>query len=187
MGLSYLFARAVDTIADSDLIDRTQRLRLLHLFREQFRRDLIEWGGIQAIQAALIPYQQESAERLLLQRLEDCFRVYLEFSTEDRRRIRELMEILPNGMEIDLTRFPGESAKEVCPVDSGRVGSVYLLCGWVCRGVLDEDDLRASACHGRLGCGEDVGSRSQVREGFTTHKHSQGSSARSSEGTLLYS
>ncbi len=65
MGLSYLFARAVDTIADSDLIDRTQRLRLLHLFREQFRRDLIEWGGIQAIQAALIPYQQESAERLL--------------------------------------------------------------------------------------------------------------------------
>ena len=113
IGLSYLFARAVDTIADSDLIDRTQRLRLLHLFREQFRRDLIEWGGIQAIQAALIPYQQESAERLLLQRLEDCFRVYLEFSTEDRRRIRELMEILPNGMEIDLTRFPGESAKEV--------------------------------------------------------------------------
>ena len=74
MGLSYLFARAADTIADSDLIDRHQRLEFLHQFRKQFVEDQVEWESIHTIQAALLPYQQESGERVLLQRLGDCFR-----------------------------------------------------------------------------------------------------------------
>lgn len=113
MGLSYLFARAADTIADTDAVARSRRLLALRRFRAQFAEDRVDWEGIRAIQAELLPHQAESAERRLLERLEDCFLVYQAFSPEDRRRIRALMGTLPNGMEMDLTLFPGDTAKEL--------------------------------------------------------------------------
>lgn len=113
MGLSYLFARAVDTIADTDLIDRAQRLEYLNQFRAQFKGHEIQWDAIQAIQAALLPHQNNSAEYVLLQRLGDCLKLYEQYSPDDQERIRWLMEVLPNGMEMDLTRFPGESAEDL--------------------------------------------------------------------------
>lgn len=119
MGLSYLFARAADTIADTDLIDRERRLKYLNQFRAQFRTSEIDWKAVQEIQTALIPHQKDSAESILLQRLEDCLKLYETFSTGDRERIRWLMEILPDGMEMDLVRFPGES--------SGRLTALSTL------------------------------------------------------------
>jgi farnesyl-diphosphate farnesyltransferase len=110
MGLSYLFARAADTIADTDLIDRKQRLKYLNQFRAQFSTAGIDWKVLQEIQTALIPHQKDSAEAILLQRLEDCLKLYAQFSAGDQERIQWLMEVLPDGMEMDLTRFPGESA-----------------------------------------------------------------------------
>ncbi|KIO49880.1 phytoene/squalene synthase family protein [Nitrosospira sp. NpAV] len=113
MGLSYLFARAADTIADTDLIDRTQRLKYLNQFRAQFGVIEIDWRAIREIQTALVPHQKDSAESILLQRLEDCLKLYETYSAGDRARIQWLMEVLPNGMEMDLTRFPGESAGQL--------------------------------------------------------------------------
>ena len=113
IGLSYLFARAADTIADTDLIDRGSRLLFLKRFKAQFAGESISWEDVRAIQAALLPHQTESAERTLLERLEDCFRLYLEFTPEDRARIRRLMTTLTNGMEMDLTVFPGDAARDL--------------------------------------------------------------------------
>lgn len=113
MGLSYLFARAADTIADTDLIDRGQRLKYLNQFRAQFQTHEIDWKAIQEIQAVLIPHQKDSAESILLQRLEDCLKLYETYSAGDRERIQWLMEVLPKGMEMDLTRFPSESAGQL--------------------------------------------------------------------------
>ena len=110
MGLSYLFARAADTIADTDLIDREQRLKYLNQFRTQFTTAEIDWKVLQEIQTALIPHQRDSAEAILLQRLEDCLKLYARFPAEDQERIQWLMGVLPDGMEMDLTLFPGESA-----------------------------------------------------------------------------
>jgi farnesyl-diphosphate farnesyltransferase len=118
MGLSYLFARAADTIADTDLIDRHQRLQYLNSFRRQFDSDEVDQAGIQAIQAALVSVQQDSAERVLLERLRECFAVYREFSGEDRRYIRDLMKTLPNGMAMDLAHFAGGSAAAPAAFDS---------------------------------------------------------------------
>ena len=59
MGLSYLFARAADTIADTDLLDRPQRLRYLNQFSAQFANAEIDWKAIQEIQAALVPHQKD--------------------------------------------------------------------------------------------------------------------------------
>ena len=113
VSLSYLFARAADTIADADLIDRPRRLDFLNQFRAQFATGQIQWEQIRAIQSAVGPLQKDSAERILLERLEDCFRLFQEFAADDRRRVQRLMTTLTQGMEMDLTVFPGNSAKDV--------------------------------------------------------------------------
>jgi farnesyl-diphosphate farnesyltransferase len=113
VSLGYLFARAADTIADTDLIDRPRRLDFLNQFRSQFATGQIQWEQVRAIQAAVGPLQRDSAERVLLERLEDCFRLFLDCPGDDRERIQRLMTTLTQGMDMDLTVFPGESANDV--------------------------------------------------------------------------
>jgi farnesyl-diphosphate farnesyltransferase len=141
--LSYLFARAADTIADTDLIDRPQRLRFLQQLRGQFTEDQVCWEDVRAIQTVLVPCQTNLAERVLLEKLEDCFRLYLDFSLEDRARVRRLMTTLTNGMEMDLTGFPGDSSRQLTALKTmedldrytyyvaGCVGEFWtdLMCG----------------------------------------------------------
>lgn len=113
IGLGYLFARAADTIADTDLIDRARRLEYLSQLKAQFVSEQISWSQIRDIQQAMGPLQQDSSERVLLERLEDCFRLFQECSPEDRRRVRRLMTTLTQGMEMDLSRFPGQSVEDL--------------------------------------------------------------------------
>ena len=61
VSLSYLFARAADTIADTDLIDRPQRLRFLQQFKSQFAGEQIRWEDVRAIQTVLTPCQTDLA------------------------------------------------------------------------------------------------------------------------------
>jgi farnesyl-diphosphate farnesyltransferase len=143
VGLSYLFARAADTIADTDVIERARRLQFLKQFRAQFASEQVNWDAVRGIHAAVAPHQAVSAERALLQRLEDCFRIYLGFSPDDRIRVRRLMTTLTNGMEMDLTMFPGDSARQVTALKTpdeldqytyfvaGCVGEFWtdLMCG----------------------------------------------------------
>ncbi len=113
VSLAYLFARAADTIADTDLIDRPRRMDLLSQLKRQFIGDRIAWSQVQNIQRSLGSVQKNSAERVLLERLEDCFRLYLDFSPDDRRRIQRLMATLTQGMEMDLSAFPGQDVEEL--------------------------------------------------------------------------
>ena len=110
VGLSYLFARAADTIADTDVIERVRRRQFLMQFRAQFAGEQVNWDAIRGIQTALAPHQADSAERVLIQRLEDCFQIYRDCASEDRARIRRLMTTLTNGMDMDLTVFPGDAS-----------------------------------------------------------------------------
>ncbi len=113
VSLAYLFARAADTIADTELIDRPRRLDLLGQLKAQFVSDQIAWTQVQEIQQAVGPIQQNSAERSLLERLADCFKLFQTFSPDDRRRIQRLMTTLTQGMEMDLVVFPGTSARDL--------------------------------------------------------------------------
>jgi farnesyl-diphosphate farnesyltransferase len=133
MGLSYLFARAADTIADTDLIDRAQRLKYLNQFRKQFQSEAVDRHAVREIQIALLPHQKDSAESILLQRLEDCFRLYDEFSSDDRKRIQWLMDVLPRGMEMDLTRFHAESSGQLTALSTlGELDQyTYYVAGCV--------------------------------------------------------
>ena len=113
VSLGYLFARAADTIVDTELIDRSRRLDLLGQLKAQFVSDQIAWTQVQEIQQAVGPVQQNPSERILLERLEDCFRLLQVFSPDDRRRIQRLMTTLTQGMEMDLAVFPGTTAAEL--------------------------------------------------------------------------
>ncbi|HMI38703.1 MAG TPA: squalene/phytoene synthase family protein, partial [Nitrospiraceae bacterium] len=113
VSLAYLFARAADTIADTELIDRPRRLDLLSQLKAQFVSDQIAWAQVREIQQAVGPIQQNSAERILLERLEDCFRLFQTFLPDDRRRVQRLMTTLTQGMEMDLAVFSGMSAVDL--------------------------------------------------------------------------
>ncbi len=113
VSLAYLFARAADTIADTELIERPRRLGFLNRLREQFIGDRVDWAEIRTIQQAVGPLQQDSAERILLERLDECFTLFLDFSPDDRHRVQRLMTTLTQGMEMDLSVFPGTSAAEL--------------------------------------------------------------------------
>lgn len=113
VSLAYLFARAADTIADTELIDRPRRLDYLSQLKTQFVGDHISWPQIREIQKAIGPLQTDSSERVLLERLEDCFKLFRELSPDDRRRVQRLMTTLTQGMEMDLTAFPGKSVENL--------------------------------------------------------------------------
>jgi farnesyl-diphosphate farnesyltransferase len=116
VGLAYLFARAADTIADTELIDRSRRQIFLNRLRDQFVGDQIDWAQIRTIQQAMGPLQQDSAERILLERLDECFGIFLTCSPDDRRRIQRVMTTLTQGMEMDLSTFPGASVADLTAI-----------------------------------------------------------------------
>ncbi|HEX3204393.1 MAG TPA: phytoene/squalene synthase family protein [Nitrospiraceae bacterium] len=113
IGVAYLFARAADTIADTDVIERSRRLVLLKEFKAQFAGEHVDFPSVQSMQSLLVPHQATPGERSLLSHLTECFHVYESFSPADRARLRRLLQTLTNGMEMDLTVFPGDSSKDV--------------------------------------------------------------------------
>ncbi len=134
VGLAYLFARAADTIADTELIDRSRRLSFLNRFREQFLGEQLDWAQIRTIQQAVGPLQQVSAERTLLERLDECFRLLLTCSLDDRRRIQQVMTTLTQGMEMDLSTFPGASVADLTALKIFEDLDRYTYCVAGCVG-----------------------------------------------------
>lgn len=113
VGLAYLLARAADTIADTDLIERSRRLHYMMRFREWISETNHKVDSVREIQAALLPHQCALRERTLLERLEDCGRILEAFTLGDQERIRRVLGILTEGMVRDLTIFPGSTAGDL--------------------------------------------------------------------------
>lgn len=107
LGLAYLFCRAADTIADTALLPRAQRLSHLDQYRRAFSD--ADFSTLAAIQRELSGPQQNPAERELLLRLAECFSLLASFEQADQERIRELVLTLTQGMQMDLSVFPGEA------------------------------------------------------------------------------
>ena len=186
VSLAYLFARAADTIADTELIDRPRRLDLLGQLKAQFVSDQIAWTQVREIQQAVGPIQQNSAERILLERLEDCFKLFQTFSPDDRRRVQRLMTTLTQGMEMDLAVFPGTSAKDLTVLktldDLDRY--TYYVAG--CVGEFWTDLMCAHRkVVGLVEGAGDVGGRREIWKGPPTHEHCERHRARSPERPLL--
>lgn len=104
--LAYLFARAADTIADTAIISRTDRLKYLEMFRQVFRDGRPE--RLWAIRDSLSAPRHSAAERELLARLDEGFALLHGLDPADQSMVRSLILTLTEGMIIDLGTFPGE-------------------------------------------------------------------------------
>lgn len=97
IGLAYLLARATDTVADTEVIPLEERLETLRLVRAR-----ISGESKQPLDLRLQGY---GPEQRLLESIENLFGIFTTFSPSDQQRIRQLLEIIISGQELDLVRF----------------------------------------------------------------------------------
>jgi farnesyl-diphosphate farnesyltransferase len=114
ISLAYLLARTTDTIADTELVDVQSRLQALAALRER-----ILGRGIAPLPLAqLCASQGPPAERTLLERCEESLLLLLDLDEADRRRVRDVLDIIISGQELDLRRFGAASADHIVPLQT---------------------------------------------------------------------
>ncbi|MDB6019082.1 MAG: Farnesyl-diphosphate farnesyltransferase [Pedosphaera sp.] len=112
IGLAYLLARTTDTIADTEIVPVEQRLQALQALRERIlgtNRKPLDFGD-------LARQQGLPAERVLLERSEEALDILGGLNGADQQRIREVIETITSGQELDLRRFAGASAQKIVPL-----------------------------------------------------------------------
>ena len=109
IGIAYLLARTTDTIADTEIIPVHSRLEALSALR---RRIL----GESKVALPFLKWQQPGGserEQILLARCEESIRLLENLNEADRTRVREVLETIIGGQELDLKRFNGGSAERI--------------------------------------------------------------------------
>jgi farnesyl-diphosphate farnesyltransferase len=109
IGLAYLLARTTDTIADTELVAPEQRLEALQALREriQGQREVpLDFG-------ALARQQGSHAERVLLEKCEASLALLRGLPAADAQLVREVLNTITSGQELDLRRFAGASARSL--------------------------------------------------------------------------
>ena len=109
IGLAYLLARTTDTIADTELVAPEQRLEALQALRERIqgeREAPLDFG-------ALARQQGSRAERVLLEKCEASLALLRGLPSADAQLVREVLNTITSGQELDLRRFAGASAQSL--------------------------------------------------------------------------
>ncbi len=142
MGLSYLLARASDTIADANeaVADPRERIRLLDQLGETVEgRNDPEFFA--AAGRMLGESHGHGGERQLMNRLPDCMDWLEEVSDEARKLIRDVLRLIFRGQRLDLERFevPAKKPQALSTPDeldeytylvAGSVGEFWTaMCG----------------------------------------------------------
>jgi farnesyl-diphosphate farnesyltransferase len=132
--LGYLLARASDTLADTETVPVSERLRALEAFRRAVMGD-----GTAELRFAEVPDPKE-------QRLLDHAELLLEWlhrlPDEEARLVREVAEIIISGQRLDLERFgngPGAMPDDAALEDyawrvAGCVGAFWTKLGFLTMG-----------------------------------------------------
>jgi farnesyl-diphosphate farnesyltransferase len=109
IGLAYLLARTTDTIADTELVSLEKRLESLEALRGRIlenKASPIDFGE-------LAGRQQLPAERLLLEKCETSLALLQTLSSADLQLVREVLDTIVGGQELDLRRFAGASKDNI--------------------------------------------------------------------------
>lgn len=130
IGLAYLLARAADTVADTRLIARAERLRHLEILRRAYEGAPVD---LAAIVKACAPQQANLAERRLLERMDESVARLARLPEGDRAEVRTVLGTLTSGMVFDLTRFPGEDSGGLAALETVAELDhyTYLVAGCV--------------------------------------------------------
>lgn len=114
IALAYLLARAADTLADTQILPRKERMdRLIQLREllpsaEQEKVVLFTSGLAKAYDAKAAQTPDLRGESELLRRMPECMALYRSFAHDDQGHITEVVRELTRGMELDLERFPAD-------------------------------------------------------------------------------
>jgi len=103
IGLAYLLARTTDTIADTELIPVAQRLTAL----QRLRGRILGTNSAGLDFSDLARHQGSPAERILLERAEETLTLLSALASDDLKLIRQVLDIITSGQELDLQRFAG--------------------------------------------------------------------------------
>jgi farnesyl-diphosphate farnesyltransferase len=130
IGLAYLLARATDTVADTRLLPRPERLAHLRTLRVAYL------GGdadLAAVGRACAAHQPLAAERELLTRVVEAVARVEALPAADREAVRRVLATITDGQLFDLERFPGEDADTLTALASAAELDryIYLVAGCV--------------------------------------------------------
>lgn len=109
ISLAYLLARTTDTIADTEIVSAGQRLEALDRLRERILG--ISEGELNF--TGLTQQQGSPAERELLAHIEDMLGALRKLSAKDLKGVREVVETIISGQELDLQRFASASPDNI--------------------------------------------------------------------------
>jgi farnesyl-diphosphate farnesyltransferase len=109
IGLAYLLARTTDTIADTEIVPVEQRLKSLQALRER----ILGTNSAPLDFGALAQQQGSVAEKILLEKCEGSLALLREQSVVDQKFIRDALEIITSGQELDVKRFGGAHADKL--------------------------------------------------------------------------
>ncbi len=132
LSLSYLLARAADTIADVEASPAIARLSLLAAFRHQVEaipagRDPAFYATVSTFAAAV----GHAGERELLLRLPECFAQLDQLTSTAQAKIREVLSHILDGMTLDLQRFPDNTTLRSLAGDEELDAYTWLVAGCV--------------------------------------------------------
>ncbi len=109
IGLAYLLARTTDTIADTELVEPDQRLEALEALRERIQGR----GEVPLDFSSLARQQGTRAEALLLEKCEASLALLRSLPPAEAQLVREVLNTITSGQELDLRRFAGASARSL--------------------------------------------------------------------------
>jgi farnesyl-diphosphate farnesyltransferase len=113
ISVAYLLARTADTIADTELAPVESRLQALG----ELRAAIAGEGG-PPFHFSLPSGQAAPAEQALLERWPETLAWLRALDEADRRRVREVLEIITSGQELDLTRFAAASPQRIAALET---------------------------------------------------------------------
>jgi farnesyl-diphosphate farnesyltransferase len=124
LSIAYLLARAADTVADTLLVEVGRRLQALLQIRKSIqevcegRKPLLpDFGELREAQKP-VAHAGIPAERALLENLGNILEALRGFSAEDRLRIRNVLDTITHGQEMDLIRFGNAAADQIVALSS---------------------------------------------------------------------
>ena len=130
VGLAYLLARATDSVADTRLIPRADRLAHLQTLRAAYGGSPADVG---AVARACAPHQALDAERELLAHVAEALARVDRLPSEDRRAVRGVLATITEGQLFDVERFAGDDAATLTALDTAEELEryTYLVAGCV--------------------------------------------------------
>ena len=133
VGLAYLLARAGDTIADRRLAGFPgARLESLLALRTQVLGPA-DLGISQELTSQLTEGISSPQELAMFESLADAFSLLESLDSADQEQVRLVVTTLTQGMEMDLTSFPGEDSGALTALSSAADLDryIYLVAGCV--------------------------------------------------------